>query len=172
MEIWKDIEEYEEIYQISNFGKVKSKDFFRNGKSGYLKKYKGKLLKGHINNLGYLCFDLYKDGFRKNIKSHSLVAFHFVHGYKKGLWVNHVDGNKQNNHFSNLEWCTAKQNSIHAFDTRLIVKKGEIVLHLITGIFYESIRQAHRSGLINCSRSQFQKQLRGNLENKTFFKVV
>lgn len=172
MEIWKDIQGYEDIYQVSNLGKVKSKDFYRNGKSGYLKKYKGKILKGHINNLGYVCFDLYKDGFRKNIKGHILVALHFVDGYQEGLWVNHKDGNKQNNEYKNLEWCTPKENSIHAFETRLIVRQGEVVLHLSTGIFYESIRQAYRSGLINCSRSHFQKQLRGNLENRTLFKVV
>jgi len=171
-ETWKDIKGYEELYQISNFGKVRSKDNYRNGKGGFLKLYKGKLLNGHINNIGYVCFDIYKDGIRKNIKAHYLVSFHFVEGFKKGLWINHKDGNKTNNVYSNLEWCTAKENSLHAFKNRLIVRHGKIVLNLRNGIYYESIRDAYRSTIHNCSRSHFQKQLKQVIQNNTDFVVV
>lgn len=168
MEIWKDVKGFEGLYQVSNLGRVKSYDFYRNGN----KLYKGKILKGHINNVGYLCFDLYKDKKRKNLKCHRLVAENFIECEDKELWINHKDGNKLNNHFSNLEWVTPKENSIHAFDRRLIVKKGKIVIDLNTGIFYESIRQAYRHYSFNFSRSYFQNQLKGKIENKTDFKLV
>ena len=54
------------------------------------------------------------DGKRKGFSVHTLVARAFCDGYKKGLIVNHIDGNKLNNYYKNLEWVTYKENSIHA----------------------------------------------------------
>lgn len=56
---------------------------------------------------------------------HRLVAAAYCEGYARGLQVNHIDGNKQNNNASNLEWCTAKQNIVHAFKTGLNKNVGE-----------------------------------------------
>jgi HNH endonuclease len=50
---------------------------------------------------------------------HRLVAMHYVDGYEEGLQVNHIDGNKQNNHFTNLEWVTGAENMKHAVETGL-----------------------------------------------------
>lgn len=171
-EIWKDIEGYEGHYKISNTGKVKTITRVITMKNGVERTYKSKYLKGFVNNIGYLCFDLYLNGIRNNIKAHYLVAYHFVYGYKKGLWVNHKDGNKLNNKSINLEWITPQQNSIHAFDTRLIVRYGDLVLQKSTGIFFDSVRDAHRTGLISCSRSHFAKQLKGIKLNTTDFLIV
>ena len=97
-EIFKDVEGYEGIYTISNYGRL-----FNTKKE----------LKPYLLNNGYYSCILCKDGNRKNKTIHQLVAKHFVEGYKEGLVVNHKDLNKTNNHYSNLEWITPKENSIH-----------------------------------------------------------
>lgn len=105
-EIWKDIKGYEGLYQVSNTGKIKSLKFNHSNKE--------KIIKGNKENLGYLVVTLYKDGNRKNFKIHRLVAEAFISNPKSLPQVNHIDGNKQNNRIDNLEWCTAKENTIHA----------------------------------------------------------
>ena len=107
---WKTIAEYPS-YEVSNDGHVRSKNrfIFRNGHRSYVN---GVMLKTFERG-GYSCVALY-DGSRKKKKQiavHILVAQHFIpnpHGY---AYVNHKDENKFNNHYSNLEWCTAKYNS-------------------------------------------------------------
>lgn len=100
-EVWKDIKGYEGLYQVSNFGRVKS-----------LFRYK-KILKLCKSESGYLCVNLYKNKKMKRITVHRLVAENFIN--KPTLEVNHKDGNKENNFISNLEWVTTKENIIHRF---------------------------------------------------------
>ena len=78
------------------------------------------LLQARQNSNGYLIVTL--DG--KQLSVHRLVALHFLPNPYNYSQVNHKDGNKLNNHYSNLEWCTAKQNMQHAFGTGL--RKGFI----------------------------------------------
>lgn len=63
---------------------------------------------------GYLVTTLFKEGKRKQYKVHRMVAEMFVDGYDDQLQVNHIDGNKKNNNYTNLEWCSSKQNTMHA----------------------------------------------------------
>jgi len=107
MEIWKDITGYNGFYQISNFGRVKS----------FFKDKKGVILKTHPTRLGYININLKN----KNLSIHRLVAFAFVKNIdcKTKKEVNHFDGNKANNHFTNLKWCTRSENTKHAWDTGL-----------------------------------------------------
>jgi hypothetical protein len=163
--MWTDLKGYEGIYQINDKGDVLALESIRFKN----RVYKEKILKGVVNNLGYKCYDLYKDGKRMNVKAHHLVAKKFVDGYKEGLIVNHKDGNKLNNHFSNLEWVTHKENSIHSFKYRLNVKKGKDVIDLETGVFYESIGDAFRSYNLNISLSHFKKQLAGKTQKNHKF---
>lgn len=68
---------------------------------------------------------LAKNGYRHSIKVHRLIAMAFVpnpYGYKE---VNHIDGNKENNHFSNLEWCTRSHNIKHCHSLGLRSSKGK-----------------------------------------------
>lgn len=110
-EIWKDVVGYEGLYQVSNLGRVRSLNFYRKKRIGVLRQKK--------LNTGYMALDLYKDRMPRTLNVHRLVAIAFVEN-KDGLpWVNHIDGNKQNNAASNLEWCTAKQNTEHAKRTGL-----------------------------------------------------
>ena len=106
-EIWKDIYfiengvewDYRGLYQVSNFGRVKS---FHNGKEKIMK------LKKTSNN--YLYVQLRKNNKVKNFRVHRLVAHMFIKGYFVNAQVNHIDENKTNNHVSNLEWCTREYN--------------------------------------------------------------
>lgn len=109
MEIWKNIEEYEGLYQISNLGKVRSLDRYVTdvNKTQFIK---GKNLKAGDNGKGYLIVSLLKNGFRKNHYIHRLVAKHFLENYDSKKVVNHKDFNTKNNSVNNLEVVTQKEN--------------------------------------------------------------
>ena len=103
-EIWANIPSYDD-YQISNLGRVKSY------KKGY-----PVILKGHIENTGYLSVSLNN----KKYNIHRLVADVFIHKISGKNIVNHIDGNKLNNYVENLEWCTLEENIRHAYKTGLM----------------------------------------------------
>lgn len=101
-EEWKPVEGFEDLYAVSNFGRVKS--------LGNNKSRKDKIMKPGNNGKGYLFVGLYKDGKRKYPKVHRLVAEAFIpnpYGFEQ---VNHRDEVKTNNCVSNLEWSDAKYN--------------------------------------------------------------
>lgn len=117
-EIWKDIEGYEGLYQVSNLGNVKSLDCrvnFKDNSQNYKRLKKGKILKKTINTKGYYYVNLSKQSKVKNIKIHRLVANAFVSNPNNYNIVNHIDGNKLNNRFDNLEWCTFSHNNKEAY---------------------------------------------------------
>ena len=119
MEVWKDINGYEGLYQISNYGNVRSLDRYVNGNNGSKALKKGIVLKKQITNKGYYDVGLYKNGKAKYLLVHRLVAEHFIPNPENKRTVNHKDGNKLNNHVSNLEWVTHSENQIHAFNNGL-----------------------------------------------------
>lgn len=104
MEMWKDIEGFEGRYQISSWGRVRNKD--------------GMILKPYTNNKGYVKISL-QEG-RRAIKKriHRLVAQAFIPNPYNLPQVNHKDGNKQNNSYTNLEWVTNSENLRHAREMR------------------------------------------------------
>lgn len=105
-EIWKDIEEFEGIYQVSNFGNVKSLNYNHTSKP--------KLLKLKSHHSGYKMVMLCKNGKHTNKTVHSLVANAFIENPQNLPCVNHKDGVKSNNNVSNLEWATVSDNAIHS----------------------------------------------------------
>jgi len=109
MEVFKDIEGYEKMYQISNLGNVKS--LRRLSHIGHL--VKEKILKQGLTSRGYYSVTLNKGGKQKTFITHQLVAFYFLNHKIKShnIVVNHIDLNKQNNHVDNLEIVTARENS-------------------------------------------------------------
>ena len=104
-EIWKDIPNYEGLYQVSNLGRVKSTPICKHKKPRILK---------NIPRNGYFSVILCDGKTQKNVFVHRLVAECFVPNPENKPIVNHIDGNKSNPHFSNLEWCTQKENVNHA----------------------------------------------------------
>lgn len=123
-EVFKDVIGYEGLYQISNYGNVKSLKryniFYCGLRNEFLKRpVKEKILNFNKSKRGYLQVCLTKNGKYRTFLVHRLVAKTFLDDYNDKLQVNHKDGNKENNYVGNLEWCTASENVKHAFDTGL-----------------------------------------------------
>ena len=111
-EVWVDIEGYKGYYQISSFGNVRSLDRYVACKGGSWKFMPSQIITQRLNK-GYPVTNLNRDGLRKTALVSRLVAMHFVPNNHNKPEVNHIDEDKTNNHASNLEWVTAKENSNH-----------------------------------------------------------
>ena len=117
-EIWKDIEGYEGLYQVSNMGRVRSLDHYtyRKFNFGVCKEmfYKGKILKPIIDKDGYELVNFGRGNKQFMHKVHRLVAKAFIPKVEGKKQVNHKDGNKRNNRVENLEWCDNSENQLHS----------------------------------------------------------
>lgn len=102
-EEWKDIPGYEGYYQVSNLGRVKSLP-----RTGTIKQER--IIKPGKDKYGYLRIILHKNGFKKYVTIHKLVAQAFIDNPKNLSEVDHIDGNKLNNNVENLRYCTRSQN--------------------------------------------------------------
>ena len=115
-EIWKDIPEYEGLYQVSNLGRIRS-----------LYNYGGKynLIKTQIKR-GYYQVGLRKNGIRKWHQLHRLVAMAFIDNPDNLPQVNHKDENKLNNNVDNLEWCSVKYNNTYGTRLERVSKSNKL----------------------------------------------
>ena len=110
MEVWKPVVGYEQYYQISNKGRVKS--LYKNGKT--------KILRPKQRRDGYYIVSLAnRKGGIKYAAIHRLVGKAFIPNINNYPQINHKDGIKTNNNVENLEWCTKSQNMRHAYDIGL-----------------------------------------------------
>lgn len=123
-ELWKDIEGYEGIYQISTLGRVKRLESTLLYKGKYPRKWREKLLSQNTTNAGYKKCHISKDGKTKTPNIHRLVASAFIDNSLGLPCVNHLDGNKENNSADNLEWCSYKENTKHAIESGLMGVDG------------------------------------------------
>ena len=109
-EIWKDIEGYEGLYQISNLGRVKSCSKLHSVKKGGTYMSKERILVPGKDKEGYLHVRLSKNWKVKLCKIHRLVALAFIPNPENYPIINHIDEIKTNNCVNNLEWCSFKYN--------------------------------------------------------------
>lgn len=161
-EIWKDVIDYEDHYQISSKGRIRSKDrcvIYKNGKTYF---YKSKILKLLIDEYGYLRVNLNKNNKMQTKNIHRLVATHFIPNPDNLSQINHIDGVKENNTISNLEWCDAYHNLNHSYENNLkqikltkkdvqrikeIYESGYYTQREIGEIY--NVKKEHINGIIN-----------------------
>lgn len=126
MEVWSKIKDYEGIYEISTFGRIKSLSRLKKGVENTSYLTKEKILKNVFDKDGYCLINLYKNNKSKTFKIHRLVALHFIENTLNKEQVNHINGIKTDNRIENLEWCTHSENMKHALINKLkIPLKGE-----------------------------------------------
>lgn len=117
-EIWKPVVGYENLYDVSNIGRVKSLErILTDGRI-----WKERILKPEINH-DYLRVRLCDGKYKKHKRIHILVAQAFIPNPDNLPEVNHKDENKQNNYINNLEWCTSEYNSNYGNCKLKIAKK-------------------------------------------------
>lgn len=122
--------------------------FVDNEGNVYNKEKKPMKLQNHTQGYKKVCFFDTENKKRCNRYVHRLVAELFLDNPEKHKYVNHKDGNKHNNHVSNLEWCTARHNTLHAIEKGLI-KSGELsTSSKLTKKQVEEIRQTYVKGKI------------------------
>ena len=116
MEIWKQINGFNGIYEISNFGRIKSIRRLVNNSSKSKRVVGGLFLKPTVCKAGYKKVELCDKQNRITAKVHRLVASHHIPNPNNYNVINHIDGDKLNNNHTNLEWCTYRHNSNHYFN--------------------------------------------------------
>lgn len=160
-EIWKDVVDYEGIYEVSNYGRIRThknkttyteKHGLRHWKQRYLK---DKTPKGRDVRIA-----LWKNGESKDFLVHRLVAFAFIPAIKGKECINHIDGNPKNNRVENLEWCNHLENNKHAFENDLMSTNMKIKLINQLGIEYEFISLSRASKFLGRNHGYISNKLK------------
>lgn len=138
MEVFKKIK-FDKKYEISNCGTI-------------INVKTGQKLKTNINKSGYKYVQLSSNGIRRTFRIHRLVAEAFIPNPLNLPYINHKDGNKLNNNIENLEWCTPRENNLHAREKGLIHDNKKIIsINIETGevLKFKSLSEAGRFFNIN-----------------------
>ena len=177
-EVWKDIKNYEGLYQVSNLGRVKSLDrvVYQKNSFGNIQKniYKGKILSLFEDKDGYLRVNLKKDKKMKQYGVHVLVANTFLNINKfkymeyedlskidiNRLQINHKNENKKDNCIDNLEFCTVAYNTNYGSREQKIIQldlSGKIIK------VWDSRKKASKE--LHISRNTINEILRGHRQD-------
>lgn len=167
-EIWKDIPDFEGLYQVSNLGNVKTLERTTKNKQGTCLR-KEKLLNLNISNRGYVNVKLYNTS--KNIKKtifvHKLVGLCFLNNANQYKEINHIDGNKLNNNINNLEWCSRSHNVKEAYRLNLrkeTTYKGEgNITSKLKDVDVLKIRDLYNKGISMIKISEMYKVVPGTI---------
>jgi len=169
-EIWKDVVGYEGLYQVSSLGRVKSLPRVIRGGASKFRTLKERILKG-TKNTEYSTVIMYNNGIGRAFKIHRLVAEAFITNSNNYQEVNHIDGNKHNNCSYNLEWCTHKENILHAVKNNLLLFSRPVIQLSKDGKFihkFNSIAEASRK--TDASKAGIGLVCRGKLKTSGKFK--
>jgi len=163
-ENWKPILGFEDKYEVSDLGRIKSLH----------KRNPGIILNPRIDRAGYYSIRLSKQGSTFTYFVHRLVAMHFIPNVGNKPQVNHISCNKLDNSISNLEWVTHSENILHAYKMGACKNtkrfKGKEVIDECTGIIYPSILSAVKA--TKMSYSEFNRKIHGFVHNDTCFQLA
>lgn len=181
--IWKDIPGYEGYYQASDQGEIRSLDRqIKHGEYSYVRKG---VVRVPFENQGYYNITLNKAGIEITYPVHRLIAMTFIPNPNDLPCVNHIDGNKQNNIVTNLEWITYADNTQHAIATGLFnpeqsringCKATDVVAIRVkcedTGQVFESIKAAERYIGSECIKDNIHKNKRSHSGRGWLFSII
>ncbi|UBH21594.1 NUMOD4 motif-containing HNH endonuclease [Macrococcus armenti] len=183
-EIWKPANGYEGYYEVSNKGRLRSVERKVTYKDGRTFKYKSRLIKGRLDQKGYVLYGLNVSGKKSSKRIHRIVAEAFIPNPYNKETVNHIDGNKENNHVDNLEWATYSENTRKAYEIGLFEQSKKISRDRFLGneyrakpvileiketneiLVFNSAREASR--YIGKCKNYFTQLLRVGGENKEY----
>lgn len=152
-EVWKDIPDYEGLYQVSNLGRIKSLNFNKTGIE--------KIMKPRTGNRYYM-IALWKNGIRKDYLLHRIVAKTFIPNPENKPFINHKDENCFNNSINNLMWCTHKENMNWGTRNERISKanKGKVIPKNIR----EKISKSNKGKKISDEQKEYLRKIRTGIK--------
>ena len=114
-EVWKDVEGYEGLYEVSSLGNVKSVSRTIEQSNGYSREFEGRVLKPGEKGKGYYFVCLFKENKGVSFYVHHLVAYNFLEKQETKKQINHINGDKKDNRLKNLELVTPSENALHSY---------------------------------------------------------
>lgn len=165
--MWKPIDGYEGIYEVSDDGQVRSVDRIQFRSDGYAYRMRGRILKQAVskgrgtddNHQGYCVVNLRKPGSANVRPVHILVASAFIPNPNNLPTINHIDGDKLNNCATNLEWASYSANNIHALQNNLRKPRGNPIAQYskdgeLIAVFSSSLEAERATGITHMNISQ------------------
>lgn len=175
-EIWKEVQGYEEFYCISNLGRLKRKDIVYYRKTDGRKcTLKERIVTPFKNEKGYNRVRLEKFGLGEKFTTalHILVAKHFIPNPNNYTQVNHIDGNKDNNSISNLEWVNNQDNVLHSYrNENMLHKNAKAIIQCDENgnevARYQTMRQAEEETSLKLDGRYMERAIKNNTIYKGF----